>query len=85
MQMKSTGNIFGERTISVLNYINEEFFLASVEYQKNIMLTLSVFSNKLVLQESFPTCSHVKWVEMKADLGPVSIWFTLGTGSNQAH
>lgn len=62
----------------------EKFSLQFIEYQNN-WLTLSAFSDKLILQASFPTCSHVKWMEMKADLGPVSIWFILETDSNQTH
>lgn len=62
----------------------EKISLQFIEYENN-WLTLLAFSDKLTLQESFPTCSHVKWMEMKADLGPVSIWFRLEMGSNQTH
>lgn len=62
----------------------EKFSLQFIAYQNN-WLTLSAFSDKFILQDSFPTCSYVKWMETKADLGPVYIWFILETGSNQTH
>lgn len=81
--MKTIGDIFLGRELFIFqNILMKKFSLQCMEYQNN-WLTLLAFSGKLILQENFPTCSHVKWMEMKADLGPVPIWFILETGSNQ--
>lgn len=58
--------------------------LQSTQYPNNLF-TLLAFSDKPLLQESFPTCSHDKWMQTKADLGPVSIWFVLEMVLNQTH